>query len=289
MIFFVSDGRLGNQAFQYAFLNTKARSGEKVVCVNMAQFVKYFNYSNAHFVFLPSSKLTLFLYRKVFSKILSFIVIVRVFGCIEQLRVNGIPQPEVNEIKGMLPLTLVKTGFFQTEKLFRESKIDFNLKKQYLIKAKNILQTLPKQEKIFIHIRRGDYLSENYQGELGIDLPRQYFIDGIKEIEKTVKNPFYIFLTDDPSYVQNSFADIQHKFVSEEDLATDLAIMSLCHYGIVSNSSFSWWGAYLAAEKKIMIFPRYWYGWKKEIESHPSIQPSWATVINVKKSEISNS
>lgn len=284
MMFFISDGRLGNQAFQYAFLNSIAGSGEKIFCVNMTQFARYFDYKNVNFVFLSHSKLRLFLYSKVLPRVLNFFVSVRVLGCIEQKRINTIPQPEVHKIKGMLPFTFVKTGFFQTEAFFKGSKIGFKLKKQYEIKAKNVLQRLPKQEKVFIHIRRGDYLSETFEGEAGIELPRQYFIDGIREIEITVKNPFYIFLTDDPSYVHNSFADIQNKFVSEEDLATDLAIMSLCRYGVVSNSSFSWWGAYLAEEKRVMIFPRYWYGWKKQIESHPSIQPSWATVIDVKKS-----
>lgn len=283
MIFFISDGRLGNQAFQYAFLNTIAQKGEKVICVNMAQFERYFNYNNVHFVFLSSSKLTLYLYNKVVLKILNFIVNVGVFGCIEQLRINGIPQPEVNKKKGILPFTFVKTGFFQTERLFNKSRVDIHLRQKYLIEAKRVLQKTPMNKRVFVHVRRGDYLSEIFLGEKGINLPKQYYFDAINKIRKNIDNPCFIFLTDDPSYVNDCFNEIENKLVSEECMGTDLAIMSLCQYGIVSNSSFSWWGAYLSPDKKVMVFPKYWYGWKKKVESHVGIQPSWGTVIDVRK------
>ena len=62
-------------------------------------------------------------------------------------------------------------------------------------------------------------------------------------------------------------------------MGVDLAIMSLCEAGICSNSSFSWWGAYLIKDRKKVIMPRYWYGWKQKIESHIRIQPEWAETI----------
>jgi hypothetical protein len=35
--------------------------------------------------------------------------------------------------------------------------------------------------------------------------------------------------------------------------------------------------------KKKVIFPKYWYGWKQKIESHVGIQPSWAEVIDIEE------
>jgi hypothetical protein len=35
--------------------------------------------------------------------------------------------------------------------------------------------------------------------------------------------------------------------------------------------------------RKEVLFPKYWYGWKTKTESHPGIQPSWATTIDVVK------
>ena len=76
------------------------------------------------------------------------------------------------------------------------------------------------------------------------------------------------------------FNEFQNKLVSYNIPQIDLAIMTLCNYGICSNSSFSWWGAYLIKNRKKIIFPSYWFGWKSRIESHPGIQPSWSDVID---------
>ena len=93
---------------------------------------------------------------------------------------------------------------------------------------------------------------------------------------------FFIFLSDDAGFVECCFEDIENKYISRNSMTVDLAIMSLCLYGIVSNSSFSWWGAYMMKDRKKVVFPKYWYGWKIKVESHVNIQPEWAEVIEVK-------
>lgn len=283
MIFFRADGRLGNQAFQYAFLNSVAKPNEKIICLDMSQFETYFSYGNKNFIFFKTTKLIRFLYKFFFAKVLVLMVKLKLIGCIEQLSVDESFIPKVKVKDGFMPFRFVRLGFFQSENLFSGDKVDFNLKQEYRNKAEVILQALPKQEKVFVHVRRGDYINVNFRGERGIELPKSYFIDAIEEIKRRVKKPFFIFLTDDPGYVRDCFSEIDEKYISEEDMATDLAIMSLCKYGIVSNSSFSWWGAYLSSSKELMIFPKYWYGWKRKVESHEGIQPTWSTVIDVKK------
>ena len=93
---------------------------------------------------------------------------------------------------------------------------------------------------------------------------------------------FFIFLSDDAGFVECCFEDIENKYISRNSMTVDLALMSLCLYGIVSNSSFSWWGAYMMKDRKKVVFPKYWYGWKNKVESHVDIQPEWAEVIEVK-------
>ena len=47
--------------------------------------------------------------------------------------------------------------------------------------------------------------------------------------------------------------------LSTIEAALDLHTMARCNYHVISNSSFSWWGAYLADGDKV-IYPSNWYG-----------------------------
>lgn len=283
MILFLSDGRLGNQLFQYAFLNTIAKENEKIITANMEQFVDKFEIKNPNFLHKKLGKYILFIVKKIIKPyILETFVKIKLIGYIKQDVSGTLFLPTYTKINGILPITLVETDFFQSEDFFDKNKIDFSIKENYFKEAKEFLTQVPKDStKIFVHIRRGDYIFESYLGVQGIDLPKSYFKEAMSKISENINNPFFVFLSDDSSYVECCFENIKNKIISKNSMGTDLAIMSLCQYGIVSNSSFSWWGAYMMKDKKRVIFPKYWYGWKHKIESHINIQPRWAEVIEV--------
>ncbi|GLI54153.1 alpha-1,2-fucosyltransferase [Thermodesulfovibrio yellowstonii] len=283
MIIFISDGRLGNQLFQYAFLRTIAKKNEKIITISMDIFKKYFEVNNHNFKNMKLGKYVLFFVRKILRPyFLMTLVKLRFIGYIKQDRNEISALPGFKKKLGLLPIIFVETDFFQSESFFEKDKLDFGIKQEYFEKAQKFLEQIPKvYTNIFVHIRRTDYLSESYLGEKGINLPKNYYEKAIKEIAKGIQNPFFIFLSDDPEFVECCFPYIQNKIISKNDAGTDLAIMSLCEYGIVSNSSFAWWGAYLMKCRKRVIFPKYWYGWKQKIQSHIGIYPKWADVIEV--------
>lgn len=287
MIFYISDGRLGNQLFQYAFLNSIAKDNERVFAINMRQFSQSFDVSNIHFKAVNPGKYGLFFLKKLI-KPLVFNVLVRfkLVGYVKQNRSEMSALPSLQKRKGLLPITLVESNFFQSEEFFNPHSVDFTIKATYTNRARNFLSNVPEEfTKVFVHVRRGDYLFVSYLGKRGINLPKSYFDLAISEIKKEVQSPFFIFLSDDPEFVECCFSEIENKLVSSNDMVTDLATMTLCEYGIVSNSSFSWWGAYLMNTKKKVIFPKYWYGWKSKIESHVGIQPKWCQVNEVVNGE----
>lgn len=165
----------------------------------------------------------------------------KLIGYIRQERSETSSLPSFARKKGILSITLVETNFFQSEDFFDKDKIDFSLKKIYIKEAEEFLAQAPNEStKIFVHVRRGDYIFESYLGAQGIDLPKSYFEKAMKEIAEDIKNPFFVFLSDDSSFVECCFENVENKIISRNSMATDLAIMSLCEYGIVSNSSFSW-------------------------------------------------
>jgi len=283
MILFLSDGRLGNQLFQYAFLNTIAKDNEKIIVVNMEQFIDTIDIKNPNFRHKKLGRYTMFFVKKIFKPyILKALVSLKFISYIKQDRNQTSALPSFSKIKGILPITLIETNFFQSEDFFDKNKVNFSIKEKYIQEAKDFLAQVPRNcTKIFVHVRRGDYIFESYLGIQGIDLPKSYFEKAMKEIARDIENPFFIFLSDDFSYVECCFENIKNKIISRNSMATDLAIMSLCEYGIVSNSSFSWWGAYMMKNRKRVIFPKYWYGWKSKVESHVNIQPSWAEVLGI--------
>ncbi|MCP8689370.1 alpha-1,2-fucosyltransferase [Marinobacterium sedimentorum] len=282
MILFLSDGRLGNQLFQYAFLRTIAAEDEIIYTANMDQFVSSFNYGCKAFKHVPLGRRSIFLIRRFFLPFLRLACSLRLIRSIKQNRTDISALSSYSEKKGLLPITLVETGFFQSENFFLKNKIDFTLKSKFQDEAVHVLRNIPPEfTKVFVHVRRGDYLTEVYCGNRGIDLPRSYFLGAIDIISAEVENPYYIFLSDDPGYVECCFENIENKYISTNRMEVDFALMTLCNYGVVSNSSFSWWGAYMMQERRKVIFPKYWYGWKEKVDSHVDIHPSWCEVIDV--------
>jgi len=282
MIFFISDGRLGNQLFQYSFLKSICKNNEKIVVFNMEQLVSNFDIDYSRF---KSFKLKL-KYLLVLNKIIKPTVIrllwkVRLIDYIKQVTTEYQFCNKIFHSKGVLPITFVETDYFQSDQFFDQSKIDFKIKIQYVSEAKIYLSQIPDEfEKVFVHLRRGDYLYTSYKNNVGIELPKKYFQKAITEITKHVKNPFYVFLSDDPEFVKYCFENVKNKIISKNNLIVDMAIMSLCNYGIGSNSSFSWWGAFLMSKKNMVIFPNYWYGWKIKELSHHGIFPKWAMALD---------
>lgn len=114
---------------------------------------------------------------------------------------------------------------------------------------------------VFIHIRRGDYMKLD-----GWALGVEYYRRAVQHIMRTVKNPtFFVFGAECDDFVKNRF-DIGCDFMFVGDANTknqtdfrDMQLMSMCRHGIIANSSFSWWAAWLMNNPdKIICAPSPW-------------------------------
>lgn len=110
---------------------------------------------------------------------------------------------------------------------------------------------LRSENAIFLHIRGGDYIGNGYHY---IDLDGYY----TRAIAMFPGAHFFIVTNDLPYTLTKSFMkEIQYTIINEPELET-LYLMSQCAGGICSNSSFSWWGAFLNPHRKI-VMPDRWY------------------------------
>ena len=71
------------------------------------------------------------------------------------------------------------------------------------------------------------------------------FSDNLKEIEWIKENYHFDF---DVQYIELNNPDYE-----------ELRLMYQCKHFVIANSTFSWWGSYLAAnEDKIIVAPKIW-------------------------------
>jgi hypothetical protein len=128
------------------------------------------------------------------------------------------------------------------------------------------------QRSVFVHVRRTDYVGNPYH----VVLPMDYYGEAAALVAAKVPNPVFFVFSDDPEWCEANFKlpyntmipgiydrALQHHLGRED---AEMYLMRLCGHAIIANSSFSWWGAWLGADKNggIVIAPKSWVGpaWK---------------------------
>jgi hypothetical protein len=282
IIFFVGTGRLGNQLFQLNGIENVTRNikSRTFLLFNMPD-IKHAIESKIQFKSINNHIIVKLYdhYLIYFFKFLSRIRIIGKIQCEYIILKNQNIESHYNLKRGFLPFIWIPTLYFQLAYL--TTNVYFSIKERHFIKAQSFFQSLPENvEPVFIHIRKTDYINLEVLGKLGADLPLSYYNKAISIMTEQIKNPFFIFLSDDLYFIQQKFQNIQNKVISTLDQYGDLALMSLCKYGILSNSSFSWWGAYFMKEREKVIVPKYWLGFKSGIEYPPGIIADWMEQID---------
>jgi hypothetical protein len=159
-----------------------------------------------------------------------------------------------NHETSQLPDTTSLSGYFQTEKYFKsiESEIKeiFTFRDEIIEEANKFCTV---ENGVSVHVRRGDYLtSPGYHPTQSVE----YYIEAAKQFPQNSK--FYIF-SDDPEWCKPSLPIENSIIIESRNPYIDMYLMSLCEGHIIANSSFSWWGSWLAETKKT-IAPVNWFG-----------------------------
>jgi len=166
---------------------------------------------------------------------------------------NDIHSPIINANGKHLKIN----GYFQCSKYFSgDEKELFCLKEEHQSivdkQFEDLKKDFPKDIKVnFIHVRRGDYLK--YANVFYI-MEMEWYKRALQHFNE---DDLFLIFSDDIEWCRQNFSFLKHKqYVSNVDYI-DLFLMSKCDGAIIPNSTFSWWGAYLGKEKKV-VCPDIW-------------------------------
>ena len=250
-----TNGRLGNQMFQYASLRGIADKHGYDFCIPPEDYPTYADYA-------------LFLAFKMEG--------------IKTGIVNGNTVSETGyefdeNLFNTCPDNVNLDGYYQTEKYFKHAekniRKDFTFKDDILEACKEYIDQY--DDISFLHVRRGDNVGrEDYY-----PIPTPEWMGEM--VEKHFPNRPILICTDDLDWVKSQDAFKDDKYIISETRLYydtpvmigggsyakslvpyyDLCLMSLCNGAIIANSSLSWWGAWLQAspDKKIVAQDP-WYG-----------------------------
>ncbi len=139
---------------------------------------------------------------------------------------------------------------------------EFTLKREPVL-PEELKEIFRSYDTVSIHIRRGDYLYVDHAQRINREIKSgHYYERAMQYIAEKVKNPFFLFFSDDIEWVkENLDCPYKHSYISEWGYKDyeEMILMSYCNHNIIAHSTFSFWGAWLNQNReKCVIFPRHW-------------------------------
>lgn len=284
-------GGLGNQMFQYALgralalrLNTKLKFETSGFEDDFYKREYKLDCFNLRANFIESEKLERLLKApaNLPSKMIRRVFNVKSYSQINEKGFN------FNTTISEVPCNAYLIGYWQSEKYFIKYKNtlmnDFVFKQ--VLEGRNIetARVIENRNSVSIHFRRLHGISKtgntdsnaiNFHGAS----PMEYYNRAISLIIEKIEHPHFFVFSDDPKFAQEHLK-LNHPITfitnnDDEHCYNDMRLMSLCKHHIIANSSFSWWGAWLAENPdKIVIAPREWFK-DKSMNTSDLIPEGW--------------
>ena len=165
-------------------------------------------------------------------------------------------------------------GYFQSSLYFNDYKDELRILLQPPLIRSNDLS-----EWIGVHVRRGDYLAA---ADYHITTDAEYFKKARLEITRHIGKRAVCWITDDPEWVyKNTYEDAD--CVMSSDHIEDFRQLAQFKYLILSNSSFSWWAAWLNPNNhvdRIICCPDKWFGPSGPQDFQTIFEPDWIRITS---------
>lgn len=154
-------------------------------------------------------------------------------------------------------------GYFQSEKYFEKYKDiikdELRVKKELSNKDAEIIKKMQSENSVAVSIR-ANVAPENPKVKdnlvLGM-IDKDFYYRGMEEIAKRVEKPIFYIFADSIDIVKAEYNfPFPVIYITPDDASTGLRLMYNCKHYVISNSTFSWWGAYLSLNPdKYVVMP----------------------------------
>jgi hypothetical protein len=267
-VVFRRSGRLGNQLFQYAALRAAiGQQGARLLLVDLDELAATFDDVDARFLSTRRSRDRAELVLRYRMRHLRG----GALGKVRPDRASGVPRLVVPG-----PIAEAR-GYYQAEHapaMAIARRLTFRTS---VAAAATAAMTAwfgaPRSGPVaFVAVRRGDFLRHRVgvrpNGALGwvdeglpVALGLDWYERGMTELRDLLPGVRFLVVTDDPAWSRDHLA-APDVIVSGLSAPVDLALMAQADAGVLSASSFGWWGARFAADRAAGPFlaPEHWLG-----------------------------
>jgi hypothetical protein len=141
---------------------------------------------------------------------------------------------------------------------------------------------------VAVHVRRGDYVTNKGASGLHGALDFAYYSSALEWIRCRVRNPVFFVFSDEVGFARKEFGGVRGEIVyveqsHEGDAWQDLELMASAMHSIIANSSFSWWGAWMADQRRThetryVVAPRNWFRARPGASLADRLLPQWSVM-----------
>lgn len=256
------EGGLGNQMFQAAHALAQSwRYNREAVFIPRWRFVT--EYEPGHAGNSPSS------YQNNVFRNLKFVESIDDFSIIESPNwyfTKMIPQDKNTSFR----------GYFQSSKNFygfdKKIRDIFSPPESWINEILQRYPQLKQDNTVSVNVRRGDYL---FNPDIHPVVSLNYINNALDEIGSY--STMFV-LSDDVKWVRENMHYENMVIVEIQDYE-GMWLMSLCKNNIISNSTYSWWSAFLNRNpNKIVCCPEKWFGLKGPLDWSDIYCDGWSII-----------
>ncbi|MDP4207568.1 MAG: alpha-1,2-fucosyltransferase [Bacteroidota bacterium] len=285
---------LGNQMSQYAFYLKKKSINKSTYIINLCYSHNGFELNKVfpiNYEETNKQKILLIIFKILLTKQHPFILkplkyILNSIGC-KIIQENFDYSFKTINLKPTKGITFYFGGW-HSEKYFISIrnliKNEFKFKNPLDETNNNILKKINSTNSISLHVRRGDYLSLENIKLFGNVCDKPYFEKAIALMETRIESPHFFVFSNDIPWTMSNLTIKNATYVTSnqgENSWKDMYLISSCKHNIISNSTFSWWGAWLNKNpNKIVVSPDKFLQSDMSTDIYPQ---SWIRLSNNKE------